>query len=766
MTLRLGIFGTLLPIAQSFAAVEVADQCHDYCREIFGVDSYCRYHNQQYYCRGGLPSSYPCVPRVDCAVEGSGASDPVTAPVKSSVQEEPVDARVQAADGLTGCDSYCRELNPGVVTYCKLSMDPPTCKHGGQLCRPSQECTTGYYNPSASASSETRPKTTRNVIRTTSAPNNGANPRPGCEGDAPDGEEDVFWWTEWPSGLYTEAQWTQYYQRLFRLLTTNCAYMRVTKLILRVLHPQFPPGASSSGKLWYPDGDVTQSIIYKELLTKLGQTSVREIYMLPYVFDSVSREGWLSIAPTKGKVMSGVFHLLEEYNTQLSSIKFSGITVDYEEMKHLPAEYDLFWDPNGASDFKDGTNFEVGVAIGFDQIGRFEEWPWIDNFYLEMYDFFRPTPYIDQTSDSRFLVYENDYSKMVDYIVNEAVDKKVQAAHRRCHDRGTLALYLLGSALILDELKRLIWWMAKPYLPTSVKAIGLTELPDFESDGSMLRCHNILGGGPGRLLFVHAREGEVPPETLYVTSASITELYKSSRRNASGCTLLNREIFPLVFCRIEDTLYTAALGSTEILSFSLSACDLVASFQLVDFPVGELISSGGYLFVLKHNDQDLRVLSKSLSCCYQEARFRQPVMSIDVSASMERLAETRVAYVFWSDKTYTDGILRISSLGTIDEDEVAIDMPRIEKCHFIPNCDDYIILTLRQTHCVNLRSTFSDYDIVIFDLENLYCVSSYKVDYMRTSWLVDIKVTEEWYILLVSEKRNGSRRGTVLALES
>ncbi|EER20269.1 hypothetical protein Pmar_PMAR005521 [Perkinsus marinus ATCC 50983] len=214
--------------------------------------------------------------------------------------------------------------------------------------------------------------------------------------------------------------------------------MRVTKLILRVLHPQFPPGVSSSDRLWYPDGDVTKSIMYTELLTKLGGTSVREVFMLPYVFDEVSREGWLSIAPTKGKVMSGVFHLLKEYNAKLSSIQFSGITVDYEEMKHVPTEYDLFWDPQGEADFKDGTNFEVGVAIGFDQVGRFEEWPWVNNLYLEMYDFFRPTAYISQTANSRFLLYKNKASKMVNYVVNEAVDKVVQAAYADHRSRAHL----------------------------------------------------------------------------------------------------------------------------------------------------------------------------------------------------------------------------------------------------------------------------------------------------------------------------------------
>lgn len=59
--------------------------------------------------------------------------------------EEPAPAHVQGSSGLTGCDNYCQELNPGVVTYCKLFSSPPRCKHGSQLCRPNQECTTGEH---------------------------------------------------------------------------------------------------------------------------------------------------------------------------------------------------------------------------------------------------------------------------------------------------------------------------------------------------------------------------------------------------------------------------------------------------------------------------------------------------------------------------------------------------------------------------------------------------------------------------------------------
>mmetsp|Transcript_3216 Transcript_3216/g.2646 ORF Transcript_3216/g.2646 Transcript_3216/m.2646 type:complete len:93 (-) Transcript_3216:58-336(-) len=84
--------------------------------------------------------------------------------------------------------------------------------------------------------------------------------------------------------------WTTYYQRIFKLLTENCAYMRVTKLMLRVLDPEFPAGASAAQKVWYPNGDVTQSVMYKELLSKLDQTAVRELEMMPYVFDEPSRQ--------------------------------------------------------------------------------------------------------------------------------------------------------------------------------------------------------------------------------------------------------------------------------------------------------------------------------------------------------------------------------------------------------------------------------------------------------------------------------------------
>lgn len=54
------------------------------------------------------------------------------------------------------------------------------------------------------------------------------------------------------------------------------------------------------------------------------------------------------------------------------------------------------------------------------------------------YDFFRPTAYISQTANSRFLLYKNKASKMVNYVVNEAVDKVVQAAYADHRSRAHL----------------------------------------------------------------------------------------------------------------------------------------------------------------------------------------------------------------------------------------------------------------------------------------------------------------------------------------
>ncbi|KAF4657048.1 hypothetical protein FOL46_007584 [Perkinsus olseni] len=264
-----------------------------------------------------------------------------------------------------------------------------------------------------------------------------SSPHSGCPAVLP--ESDVFWWIEWPSMDPSVDAWTTYYHRIFDLLTTNCAYMRVTKLLLRVLDPEYPSGSDASHRVWYPNNDVTQSVMYKELLSKLDQTSVREVEMMPYVFDEPSRQTWLKWAPENGGPMSGAYAFAAEFNKHLTGVKFTGLTTDYEELNQSKSDYALLTDPEGESAFKGGhLELDFGIGLGYYQWSRFPLYTWTQHFYMEVYDIVTPFGGVDSSDQSRFLLYKDDPEAMVNYIVNEVLDSNTKAAYSQYSDGAHL----------------------------------------------------------------------------------------------------------------------------------------------------------------------------------------------------------------------------------------------------------------------------------------------------------------------------------------
>jgi len=47
-------------------------------------------------------------------------------------------------------------------------------------------------------------------------------------------------------------------------------------------------------------------------------------------------------------------------------------------------------------------------------------------FYVEFYDFWHPVAFIDETLDSRFLLYKNNPSALIAYLLNEVLTKATQ----------------------------------------------------------------------------------------------------------------------------------------------------------------------------------------------------------------------------------------------------------------------------------------------------------------------------------------------------
>ncbi|EER17780.1 conserved hypothetical protein [Perkinsus marinus ATCC 50983] len=398
------------------------------------------------------------VPSPTASLRGSTTGSPFT--TKPTVTNKPsssVDCTA-VCESLTGCStSYCADwAYPAVCHGLGTTAGGSPCVLGDPSCTETPLfCGGSDTSTRASVPTDVMTTTTR-VVPTTSLPttvttgtsttqqptasiasNPGSSPQSGCPDVLP--ESDVFWWIEWPSMDSTIDDWTTYYRRIFDLLTNNCAYMRVTKLMLRVLDPEFPSGSDASHRVWYPNGDVTQSVMYTELLSKLDQTSVRELEMMPYVFDEPSRQSWLKWAPENGGPMSGAYAFAAEYNEHLTSVKFTGLTTDYEELEQSTSDYALLTDPQGESAFKGGhLELDFGIGLGYYQWSRFPLYTWTQHFYMEVYDIVTPFGGVDNTDQSRFLLYKDDPEAMVNYIVNEVLDANTKAAFSEYSERAHL----------------------------------------------------------------------------------------------------------------------------------------------------------------------------------------------------------------------------------------------------------------------------------------------------------------------------------------
>ncbi|KAF4714213.1 hypothetical protein FOZ63_000502 [Perkinsus olseni] len=263
-------------------------------------------------------------------------------------------------------------------------------------------------------------------------------PAKGCPAKLVDVE--VFWWSEWPTlRSNIQEEYAAYYKRLYILLSNNCVYMRVKKLILRVLDPQYPP--YDSAKVWYPNNDVTQSAMFTELLSKLKYTSVKEIEFLPYVYDQRSRSSWKEWSQDGKRVMAGAYAFAAEYNKHLpAGVKITGVTVDYEELNKAPIEYAMLSSPTAERTFKGGhTDIKFGIAFGRGDVGKIISFSWTDNFYLEMYDLgFKESP---------FLRYKSKPSQFIQFLAYQVLGNNLIRVYNQHHEKINLMWSLQSEGL-------------------------------------------------------------------------------------------------------------------------------------------------------------------------------------------------------------------------------------------------------------------------------------------------------------------------------
>jgi hypothetical protein len=215
-----------------------------------------------------------------------------------------------------------------------------------------------------------KPATTL-VPKTTLA--GGTSPSTGCATT----QRPIFLWTEWTFD-YPEV----YYPKLLKFIAGNCAGLKVTRVILRILDPIFP----GDSKLW---GVSTSSALYTQFISKLPAGIDLKVY--PYLKDPTNLANWATYGGSSNCLQS-LFKYAQAWNTLLASVgnpnRFSGIVVDGEEqagfLTYMPTLPGL----------RSSTGLKFGYAIAYYRIGAMSDDSgmglYVDEFYLEMYDFYYP----------------------------------------------------------------------------------------------------------------------------------------------------------------------------------------------------------------------------------------------------------------------------------------------------------------------------------------------------------------------------------------
>ena len=297
------------------------------------------------------------------------------------------------AKSLT-CNNYCSSLNGG-----SSSCSRSACVPGGQFCG----------KPKCTRSNTTQAATTTTAPGTVVVPSSSMN---------------LFMWCEWPSGLSTASAASSFFSGLTKFVAANALSAKIPRIVIRVLHPKFPSLEGGVGDFFAP---ATTSLLYTDFISKLpGGT---ELILYPYVMEAFAGNAWMSFAGTANPV-EGAVAFMKSWNGVLaaagSGVKFAGIVLDLEEMAGLNTFSSFTVSAASVAALKSQSgNFEFGTTAGFDQTGLISaSASFVDKFYVELYDFYTPTPNVDATSSSPFLLYRNQPQVMGDFVLNQ-----VLAAH-------------------------------------------------------------------------------------------------------------------------------------------------------------------------------------------------------------------------------------------------------------------------------------------------------------------------------------------------
>jgi hypothetical protein len=228
----------------------------------------------------------------------------------------------------------------------------------------------------------------------------------------------LFVWTEY------EADRPTFFRNLMAFVLGNCAFGRVTRLVMRMSHPT---------PMWRPS---RTSTFFTQFLARLhGYGIVMELVLFPYMMVPSARIAWGGFIGKIYAPLDGAVQFMCSWNAVIAGAgfksKFKGIAFDYEERKRGWGTYPAI-DIDRASIARLRNIygwFELSVTIGWDDVTKFAALPWVDVFYLQMYDLYDRTGALDRTRRSPFLIYQNNPQGLVNYLLNVLIAPWIKAQY-------------------------------------------------------------------------------------------------------------------------------------------------------------------------------------------------------------------------------------------------------------------------------------------------------------------------------------------------
>jgi hypothetical protein len=190
-------------------------------------------------------------------------------------------------------------------------------------------------------------------------------------------------WTEWPT--LEEGAWPDYFSKLREFLTGNCAGIRFHRVVMRVLDPTFQ---RSRGELWQVS---RTSSFYVDFLRHLPASI--DVHIYPYLLDEESALKWSGDGRDAHSALEGVFKYIRNWNDLLIEdglpVRLGGVVCDKEEGRNFLHDLRFLDVMKERYSTRGGPRLKFGLAIGFDTAGSIPSFSdEIDNFYLEMYDWY------------------------------------------------------------------------------------------------------------------------------------------------------------------------------------------------------------------------------------------------------------------------------------------------------------------------------------------------------------------------------------------